>query len=276
LSAPLSNHNDLHGIAIPRAVLLPLLPDLGITCQQHIALAIAGECKMESIGSAQPRRRPNLCCTHEYLTASRYQFQRLEKGEKPLLQMPICLLKGQHQALQQRQIARAEYRGRLCLQIGANLEGIWSVLNQINNHIGIQIDSRHLTQSPFEPSQEARSCCRYASISSREGGGMSKGIAVWIRFSVAKTRWSEPRGKATTVQSCSCSCNSVGYFLALFCLRPLRSGICNLPKSSCCASASGVSPWRSACSRSCCHACSSTSIVSLGTVSPHPIVPVYK
>ena len=95
-----SDNNDLRRISKSKTARLPLLPHLSIACEQHIALAIAGKCKMESVRGAQSCGCPYLCGAQEHLTTRRYQLQRLKEGMEPLLQMPIRLLEGQHQALQ--------------------------------------------------------------------------------------------------------------------------------------------------------------------------------
>jgi hypothetical protein len=48
-----SDNNDLRRISKSKTARLPLLPHLSIACEQHIALAIAGKCKMESVRGAQ-------------------------------------------------------------------------------------------------------------------------------------------------------------------------------------------------------------------------------
>lgn len=242
-------HNDnLRGVAIGTRRSLPPLRNLCIACQQNVTFATAGKREMQCIRRAQLRQGSDASCSYKDFAPSWHQLQRLEKHEELLLQSVITLLQRFYKALHQRQAAGAEDGTGLCLQGGTNLRSVRSILNEIDDHACIQVDYFY---SSARLSHKSRSAWRYASTSSREGGGVAEGKTCRIVSRVPITRAREPLGNRAHASS----------FRRLLVRRSHCSSMSR-------ASSSGLQRRWAAHSRSSCQSHSSTSIVNLGMLSP--------
>jgi len=133
-----------------------------------------------------------------------------------------------------------------------------NIFNKIDDDICVQINPLHGFYSSTRFSHESRSVCRYASTSSRVGGGASDGKTCRTLSSVPMTRSKEPRGNGVPFSSnkCAVCVCEVSWVRRRHLDRMSR------------ANSSGGQRRRAACSRSWCHSRSSTSIISRGIVSP--------
>ncbi|GIV04858.1 MAG: hypothetical protein KatS3mg016_0433 [Fimbriimonadales bacterium] len=244
--------DDLRGVEIVPQPLLPPLRDLGIACQQDVALDAAGKSEVQRIGRVQPCRGSDVSGSDKDFATSGNQLQRLEKYQKPLLQPLVSLLQRLDQTLHQRQIAGVEDRLVMCLQLGINLGCIRGIFNKIDDDACIQVNSWSVLDGAAQNfysskrlSHESRSACRYASTSSREGGGSPDGKFLWIAFSASTASASEPLGTCTVL-----------LVRRSYCSRKSRTSF------------SGSQRRWVARSRSSCQSRSSCSIVNLGMLSP--------
>lgn len=238
--------------------LLPPLLNLLITRQQSVALSTAGKSEMQRIWCTQLRHRSYVSRAYKDLTTSRHQVQRLEELEKPFWQLRIFILQWLYQALHQCQIAGAEDGCALGLQVGTHLKSIRSIFNKIDDDMRVQINPLHGFYSSTCFSHESRSICRYASTSSRVGGGASDGKTCRTLSSVPMTRSKEPRGNGVPFSSNKCA----------VCVCEVSCGRRRHLDRMSRARSSGRQRRSAACSRSRCHSRSSTSIISRGIVSP--------